>query len=142
MHWDDIYILYGTIFKCARPLIHVILAYYLKLNQMFICPFVIYTNMKNIILIIRKDFSFFVLLCYKLIKVNHKFFDLFRVSLKKTYFGKIQFTLKHVTQVSYIAHGNYVVNDQKSPTDIMLYMIRNSRQSLMPCLLIGLIQHV
>lgn len=137
-----IYILYGTIFKCARSLIHVILACYLKLNQMFICPFVIYTNMKNIILIIRKDFSFFVLLCYKLIKVNHKFFDLFRVSLKKTYFGKIQFTLKHVTQVSYIAHGNYVVNDQKSPTDIMLYMIRNSRQSLMPCLLIGLIQHV
>lgn len=137
-----IYILYGTIFKCARSLIHVILAYYLKLNQMFVCPFVIYTNMKNIILIIRKDFSFFVLLCYKLIKVNHKFFDLFRVSLKKTYFGKIQFTLKHVTQVSYIAHGNYVVNDQKSPTDIMLYMIRNSRQSLMPCLLIGLIQHV
>lgn len=137
-----IYILYGTIFKCARSLIHVILAYYLKLNQMFICPFVIYTNMKNIILIIRKDFSFFVLLCYKLIKVNHKFFDLFRVSLKKTYFGKIQFTLKHVTQVSNIAHGHYVVNDQKSPTDFMLYMIRNSRQSLMPCLLISHIQHV
>lgn len=138
-----IYLLYGTIFKCARSLIHVILAYYLnKLNQMFICPFVIYTSMKIIILIIRRDFSFFVILCCKLIKVNHKFFDLFRVSLKKTNFGKIQFTLKHVTQVSNIAHGHYVVNDQKSPTDIMLYMIRNSRQSLMPCLLIGLIQHV
>lgn len=61
MHWDDIYIyiLYDTIFKCARSLIHVILAYYLKLNQMSICPFVIYTNMKNVILIIRKDFSLY-----------------------------------------------------------------------------------